>query len=164
MAAPERPGRRPTRAPARRVARPPAVAPGVHGGGRLGDAIADRRRELGLTRRELADRAALSYPFVAQLERGRKAPSTASLSSLATALELTVAELVGAAGEPGALPLPVAADRGGRGPDDPAPTERAVPSLRGRESGGAETELRRFVRDIVRDELAAAEGRRDEGD
>jgi transcriptional regulator with XRE-family HTH domain len=167
MSAPDTPGRRPSGAAARGGSRPATVA---HGGAgiRLGDAIAGRRRELGLSRRQLAERAALSYPFVAELERGSKSPSTASLSSLATALELTVAQLVGAAEVPGA------ADRcesghsrrhpGGHDapvvPAPPSTPERPVPSLRASDEAGAD--LGRFVRDIVRDELAAAEDRRHE--
>jgi transcriptional regulator with XRE-family HTH domain len=165
MPSADRSGRRPPRVPARGGARP---APGPTGA--LGDAIADRRRALGLSRRELAERAALSYPFVSELERGRKSPSTASLSSLASALELTVAELVGAA------EAPTAADRCDTGPGPgharhrpghespappPAPADRPVPSLRGSQEASAElADLGRFVRDIVRDELAAAEDRR----
>jgi transcriptional regulator with XRE-family HTH domain len=113
---------------------------------------------------------------VSELERGRRSPSTASLSSLAQALELSVAELVGAAEAPAASDRcdagagagaaharrrtshePVAAPPAGGGP------EHRVPSLRAAEDTSAElADLGRFVRDIVRDELAAADARRRE--
>ena len=55
---------------------------------RLGKAIELRRVELDLKRRELAERAGLSYPYVSEIENGNKNPSTSALSSIARALEL----------------------------------------------------------------------------
>jgi transcriptional regulator with XRE-family HTH domain len=52
----------------------------------LGEAIQRRRGELGLSRRELAEAAGLSYPYLSELETGRKRGSPDSLRALAAAL------------------------------------------------------------------------------
>ncbi|WP_406059385.1 helix-turn-helix domain-containing protein [Micromonospora sp. NBC_00860] len=62
--------------------------------GGLGRAIQVRRAELGLKRKELAERALLSYPYLSELETGTKAPSAKALRQLADALELSQAELL----------------------------------------------------------------------
>jgi mannose-6-phosphate isomerase-like protein (cupin superfamily) len=53
---------------------------------RLGEVIRARRKALGLTLVQLADRADLSHPFLSQLERGRVRPSMSSLHRIAQAL------------------------------------------------------------------------------
>ena len=58
-----------------------------------------RRHELGKTRSEVADLAGLSYPYIAQLEGGYRAPSPSSVHGLAAALELPVEDLMGAAAQ-----------------------------------------------------------------
>jgi transcriptional regulator with XRE-family HTH domain len=60
----------------------------------LGTAIKLRRTELGLSRRELAERAGLSYPYVAELENGAKQGSPKALEAIARALELRPSELL----------------------------------------------------------------------
>ena len=60
----------------------------------LGKAISIRRIELGLSRNDLRDRSGLSYPYVAELEKGAKRPSSRSLDALAEALELRPFELL----------------------------------------------------------------------
>jgi transcriptional regulator with XRE-family HTH domain len=60
----------------------------------VGTVIKLRRTELGLSRRELAERAGLSYPYVAELENGAKQGSPRALEAIATALELRPAELL----------------------------------------------------------------------
>ncbi|WP_221585836.1 helix-turn-helix domain-containing protein [Microbacterium sp. G2-8] len=60
----------------------------------LGDAIRARRKALGMTIVQLAERAALSHPFVSQLERGRANPSFDSLGRLAHALGTSQIELL----------------------------------------------------------------------
>lgn len=60
----------------------------------LGKAITIRRVELGLSRNDLRDRSGLSYPYVAELERGLKSPSSKALESIATALEMRPHELL----------------------------------------------------------------------
>lgn len=59
----------------------------------LGRRIAARRRELGLSRREVVAASGLSYPYVSQLETGYRLPSHKSLGRLAHALQLDPAEL-----------------------------------------------------------------------
>ncbi len=56
-------------------------------------AIQERRAELGLSRPELARRASLSYPYVAELETGRKQGSPSALHAIATALDMSTPEL-----------------------------------------------------------------------
>jgi transcriptional regulator with XRE-family HTH domain len=60
----------------------------------LGRAIQVRRAELGLKRKDLAQLAFLSYPYLSELENGSKAPSAKALSQLATALQLSPADLM----------------------------------------------------------------------
>ncbi|MBQ1051212.1 helix-turn-helix transcriptional regulator [Micromonospora sp. C51] len=62
--------------------------------GGLGRAIQVRRAELGLKRKEVAERALLSYPYLSELENGTKLPSAKALRQLAGALELSQAELL----------------------------------------------------------------------
>src|SRR3954468_21308524 len=60
----------------------------------LGRAIAVRRAELGLKRKDLAARSSLSYPYVSELENGTKEPSAPALRQLAEALELSATQLL----------------------------------------------------------------------
>ncbi|WP_319462721.1 helix-turn-helix transcriptional regulator [Micromonospora sp. RTP1Z1] len=62
--------------------------------GGLGRAIQVRRAELGLKRKEVAERSLLSYPYLSELENGTKTPSAKALRQLAEALELSQAELL----------------------------------------------------------------------
>ena len=64
---------------------------------RLGRALMAARAERGLKRRDLADLAGLSYPYLSEIENGRKQPSAGKLQALAAALSLTPAELLGRA-------------------------------------------------------------------
>jgi transcriptional regulator with XRE-family HTH domain len=68
---------------------------------RLGSAIRQRRRDLGLTLVDVAGRAGLSHPFLSQVERGLARPSMRSLTALAAALHTTAQALL-------ALPAEVA--------------------------------------------------------
>lgn len=61
---------------------------------RLGRALMAARAERGLKRRDLAELAELSYPYLSEIETGRKQPSAGKLQSLAEALGLTPAELL----------------------------------------------------------------------
>lgn len=63
-------------------------------GSRLGAAIRARRKALGMTIVQLADRADLSHPFVSQVERGRANPSFDSLARIAHALGTSQVELM----------------------------------------------------------------------
>src|SRR4051794_21179563 len=61
---------------------------------KLAESLRERREGLGLTRKELADRAGLSYPYVSQLETGDREPSMDALGKLAAGLGIDPAELV----------------------------------------------------------------------
>jgi transcriptional regulator with XRE-family HTH domain len=56
----------------------------------LGSLLRARRRELGLTLQELAERAELSAAFLSQAENGKATPSIVSLINIAKALETNV--------------------------------------------------------------------------
>lgn len=61
----------------------------------LGERLRAHRRKLGLTIAQVAERAGLSMPYVSNLERGRGNPTLDALTSLAEALDLPLALLVG---------------------------------------------------------------------
>jgi len=61
---------------------------------RLGGIVRSRRRALGLTLSELADRTRLSKPFLSQVENGVGTPSLTSLFALARVLETTAEALL----------------------------------------------------------------------
>lgn len=63
-----------------------------------------RREDLGLSRRALAESTGLSYPYIAQLEGGYRAPSVSSARKLALALHLPVEEIVHAADDAASPP------------------------------------------------------------
>lgn len=98
----------------------------------LGRAIALRRVELGLSRRELASGAGLSYPYVSEIERGGRSPSARAQRALAAALGLSPADLLARAD--------TAATPGGDAPF----------------SGTTPPGLASLVRRLVREELALA--------
>ena len=62
-------------------------------GTELGRFLEHRRGELGLTRRELATRADLSYPYISQLETGDREPALKALHKLAPVLQVRPEEL-----------------------------------------------------------------------
>ncbi len=59
----------------------------------LGRFLEQRRSELGLSRRDLAEQAELSYPYVSQLETGERQPALKAMRSLAPVLRVPVEEL-----------------------------------------------------------------------
>ena len=61
----------------------------------LGTRIRARRKTLGLTLTEVAERAGLSNQYVSNLENSHRTPSLATLRSIATALGQTVTDLLG---------------------------------------------------------------------
>ncbi|TIC86704.1 helix-turn-helix domain-containing protein [Nocardioides sp. GY 10113] len=63
----------------------------------LGRAIAARREELGMSRKELAQATGLSYPYIAQIETGYRLPSTKHQVALSRTLGLSLDELFGTA-------------------------------------------------------------------
>lgn len=56
----------------------------------VGERIKSRRKAMGFTLQELADRSGLSAPFISQAERNHSVPSLVSLLSLAKALEVDI--------------------------------------------------------------------------
>ena len=60
----------------------------------LGSRVRDRRQELGLSQEALGDVSGLHWPFVGQVERGRRNLSFHNLLRLAQALQVDPADLV----------------------------------------------------------------------
>lgn len=54
----------------------------------------ERRRSLGLTQEQLADKSGLSSNYIAKLEMEKRIPSVSALVSLSRALEVKVSELL----------------------------------------------------------------------
>lgn len=63
----------------------------------LGRTIKVLRTERGMDRRELAERAGVSYSYVAEMENGHKPPSPSVLSRIAAGLDVPIHELYRAA-------------------------------------------------------------------
>jgi len=78
----------------------------------LARAIRVLRAELGMSRKELAERADLSYSYLSELENAAKQPSSRALRAVAQALGLEATELLAAAearmGEAADIDLPAA--------------------------------------------------------
>lgn len=60
----------------------------------LGRAIACTRLERGMKRKDLAAATGISYPFLAEVENGKKWPSFQSLDKIAAALRTTNVDLL----------------------------------------------------------------------
>jgi len=73
--------------------RPPQVDSGPRREG-LGRAIQALRAERGLKRQRLAEDAGLSYAYLAEIENGKKEPSTRVLDAIARALGIRLPELM----------------------------------------------------------------------
>jgi len=73
--------------------RPPPVDSGPRREG-LGRAIQALRAERGLKRQRLAEDAGLSYAYLAEIENGKKEPSTRVLDAIARALGIRLPELM----------------------------------------------------------------------
>ncbi len=56
----------------------------------IASAIRARRRRLGLTLKDLADKSGLSSPFLSQVERDQATPSITSLMAIAQALDVDI--------------------------------------------------------------------------
>lgn len=54
----------------------------------IGQVICGKRKEKGLTQKELADRTELSRSYICDLEAGRYTPSVKSLVAISSVLEL----------------------------------------------------------------------------
>lgn len=62
---------------------------------RLGSRLKECRRSRRFTQEQLAERAGLSYKFIGEVERGLANPTVDTLTRLAEALDLDVADLFG---------------------------------------------------------------------
>jgi transcriptional regulator with XRE-family HTH domain len=60
----------------------------------IGRAITVLRHELGLNRKELAERSGISYPFLSEVEGGKKSPSSKTVRAIADALGVRVHQLL----------------------------------------------------------------------
>lgn len=69
------------------------------GSDELGRLIRERRQALGLSRRDLADLADLSYPYVSQLETGYRMPSSTAALVLSKILGLSLDQIFGTSPE-----------------------------------------------------------------
>ena len=74
---------------------PEAVDPAYYEA--LGRAIKVARTELGLSRKELAAKARISYPYVADIESGRGRPSSSALLAISQALGMSPSTLMASA-------------------------------------------------------------------
>ncbi len=61
---------------------------------RLGAAVRGRRRELGISQEQLAQRAGMHRTYIADLERHARNPTLRTLAKLAEALEVDLRDLV----------------------------------------------------------------------
>lgn len=60
----------------------------------LGRTIKVLRTDLGLSRRELAEQAGISYSYITEIENGNKPPSASVLNPIAAALGVRMSELI----------------------------------------------------------------------
>ena len=127
----------------------------------LATAIRVRKEELGMKRKDLAERSNLSYPYVSELEKGTKEPSARAFRQLAEALELSPTELLAMseryAGTPTASPMlqqlvteaTAALTRG----EPPLAPDIDVRTDRASATPDAPAELTEIITRIVRSEL-----------
>jgi transcriptional regulator with XRE-family HTH domain len=132
---------------------------------RLGRLVRHRRRELGFTLSELADRSGLSTPFLSQVENGVGTPSLTSLFAIARVLDTTAEALL--AGPPIEPVVVIRASEGARYPvsDQGAGAERRQITGTGEPISAAEyvvapgTDLGGFEASTGRDLLHVTAGR-----
>jgi transcriptional regulator with XRE-family HTH domain len=101
------------------VSRSPGEGSTKTGSERLARLVRDRRKQLGMSRQELADATAVPYPTIAQIETAYRGVSPSRLTMLARALGLDPAELYGALASETPPPASRPARRGP--PTAPAP-------------------------------------------
>lgn len=63
----------------------------------VGRAIRVIRTEHGMSRKDLTERSGLSYPYISEIETGKKSPSSKALRSIADAIGIPPHELLAAA-------------------------------------------------------------------
>lgn len=117
----------------------------------LGRAIKVHRARQDLDRKELAERAGVSYPYLAEIENGKKRASSRALVSIAEALGLLPHELLETAEDVRSTLEPHRDEAGRAGNPMPEESHLALPVSPGfRERGG--------VADRPNEEEAAREG------
>ena len=133
----------------------------------LGRTIKVIRTDLGIERRDLAERAGISYSYITEIENGNKPPSSSVLGPIATALGLRMSQLIEAAearmdtqGAELTLPSPSDEAFGFFQSDAPAPRVFATscamqPSLRGpnRDLRAAVIEVERLMRNMAPEDI-----------
>ena len=62
---------------------------------RFGRVVRAKREALGISQEDLADRAGLHRTYVSLIERGKRTASIATVEQLATALDVSMADLIG---------------------------------------------------------------------
>lgn len=87
----------------------------------IGDQLRARRRERGLSLRDLADRLGVSPSLISQIERGRANPSVSTLYAIAAELDASLDELLFNDRRPAERPIVPAGAT-----DSPAPPEPAL--------------------------------------
>lgn len=121
----------------------------------FGRAVAARRAELGLSRKDVVARAGLSYSYLANIESGYKHPGADALHRLAEALELRPSELLERADALAEVARGTSADV--RGASEARSWFRDGARMRSAARGEpADQEMRSLVREVVREELGAA--------
>ena len=76
----------------------------------FGDLLRQGRERLGMSRRDLAEAADLSYPYISQLETGYRQPSADAIRNLAGVLKISLDDIFAA------MDQGRAADTGSTGP------------------------------------------------
>jgi transcriptional regulator with XRE-family HTH domain len=62
---------------------------------KFGEAVRKRRKELGLSQEELAERAKLHRTYIGMIERGEKNLTLTNIEKLAVSLNCSISELTG---------------------------------------------------------------------
>lgn len=132
----------------------------------FGRAVTARRAELGLTRKDVAARSGLSYPYVSNIEAGHKQPSAKALHALANALELRPSELLERSDALARLAQTASAARS----DEDGTLHRGswfrgeLGIAESRPAPSRDEDMRSLVREVVREELERGEVTRDHAD
>ena len=85
----------------------------------LGDVLRGRRMEQGMTLREVSKNARVSLGYISEIERGQKEASSELLSSLCSALEIPLSDVLRevsdavAVEEAASIPTPISSRRRG---------------------------------------------------
>jgi len=138
-------------------------------GRELGRFLEQRRHELGLSRRDLAERSGLSYPYVSQLETGDREPAIKAMRALAPVLDVRLDQLAGlvaggAWSDSGSTYAPAAASPPSyevRASDGPAKREKVLLSVERRLREMPPVERISLLNELIAqavEELRATEG------